>query len=67
MDDSAFIRCAFNGTTLVFCGGKAPRFERCALNGVSFDFQGSALNTLEALRWLKKIGEGGVVDDWLGS
>jgi hypothetical protein len=66
LDDGIFLRCAFSGTTLVFCGGKAPQFERCTLENVSFDFQGSALNTIETLRWLRKSGQAEVIEGWLG-
>lgn len=53
VDDKDFIDCTFNGTTLVFRGGRIPTFDHCMWNGVRFDFTGPAHNMLTYLRWLR--------------
>jgi hypothetical protein len=52
LDGGTFVDCAFEGSTLVYFGGKIPEINRCRLTNVKFEFEGPAKNTVELLRWL---------------
>ena len=52
LDGGSFVECTFDGTTLVYFGGRIPEVDRCSLNNVRFEFEGPAKNTVELLRWL---------------
>ena len=52
LDGGTFVECTFEGTTLVYFGGKIPAVDRCRLDNVKFEFEGPAKNTVELLRWL---------------
>ena len=52
LDGGTFVECTFDGTTLVYFGGKIPEVDRCRLNNVKIEFEGPAKHTVELLRWL---------------
>lgn len=54
LDGGRFVECEFDGTTLVYFGGRIPEIDRCRLNKVNFRFEGPARNTVELLRWLNE-------------
>ncbi len=54
VDGGTFKDCTFDGSTLVYFGGKIPHMENCAMNGVRFEFGGPAKNTVELLAWLRQ-------------
>jgi hypothetical protein len=49
-DGGHFIGCTFEGTSLVYSGGKHPRFEDCRLNDVGWAFADHALRTVQFLQ-----------------
>ena len=56
LDGGHFVRCRFEGTTLVYFGGRIPELERCWFDNVRFSFEGPAMHTVELLRKLREKG-----------
>jgi glycosyltransferase involved in cell wall biosynthesis len=56
LDGATFADCTFNGTSLVYNGGKPPLFDGCSFNYVGFDFEGPAKDTVALVRWLVDQG-----------
>ena len=56
LDGGSFIRCTFEGCTIVYFGGPLPEMQSCWFDNVQFSFQGPARNTVELLGRLKENG-----------
>jgi hypothetical protein len=56
LDGAHFIRCRFEDTQLLYLGGRIPILEDCIIGRVHIDFQGSAANTVNWIRQLKRAG-----------
>lgn len=56
IDGTRFVACSFDGTDLVYAGGKVPVFEDCRFSNNKFELYGSAYNTFELFRLLKGAG-----------
>ena len=56
LDGGCFVRCTFEGSTLVYFGGQIPEMQQCWFHDVKFSFQGPARNTLDLLGKLKDKG-----------
>jgi glycosyltransferase involved in cell wall biosynthesis len=56
VDGVHFRSCVIDGTTLLYHGGRAPIFDDCEFLAGSFSFVGSAFNTYEFMRQLKRAG-----------
>lgn len=52
LDGNTFENVAFDKAQLFYSGGQSPTFTNCAFNEVTFEFRGSAHNTLYFLRSL---------------
>lgn len=56
LDGGSFLRCSFEGSTLVYFGGQLPEMQDCRFDDVRFSFEGPAMNTLDLLRKLRDKG-----------
>ena len=56
LDGARFVRCTFDGSILVYFGGRLPEMEECWFDNVQISFEGPARNTLELLGKLNEKG-----------
>ena len=56
LDGGCFVNCRFEGSILVYFGGRIPEIQDCRFNDIRFSFEGPAGHTLELLRKLKEKG-----------
>lgn len=62
-----FDRCKFSGTTLVYSGGKCPRFTgNCEFDGAKFDFTGEGWEAFAWIRTLRVITTPDFIEALLG-
>lgn len=50
LDDGEFINCTFDGSILIYSGGKPPTIDGCSFENVRFEFRGCAENTVAFLK-----------------
>lgn len=50
LDAADFTDVVFRDATLVYSGGRPPRFLRCGFDRATFSFEGPAGNTLQLLK-----------------
>jgi hypothetical protein len=50
VDGGRFIECRFEGSVLIYSGGRPPEFENCMIGDTRWRFEGPALRTIQLLQ-----------------
>ena len=58
VDGATFVDCDFRLAILLYGGGEHPRFENCTFGDISWQFEGSALRTIQILQLMGTSPEG---------
>jgi hypothetical protein len=57
-DETTFIGCNFDSTTLKYSGGQLPSFDQCGFRDVGWYFSDAALRTIQLLQQINNSGGG---------